>query len=452
MPKPSKRSLHSRNIQLAMKRLLDKDLQHETESSSESDEEEMKINEDSSDTLMKFKDKVTLHEISDIFELCKNKCNSKFISVLIYMTLRYFDITWRDCDIFLKEIGALSSRTCHKWVEIFISEDLDSFCGDNRGGKRTTEFYDVYPEIELAAKSYSIERCANKSADFTALDLAIFIDQNYYELTNTTKDKNTNLIRSVPSCRLDLRRWGARFDSNSKRSYFEGHERVDVVCERENFVKYFLDHKDQYYTVSDDENPLWKTPTQNPPSILILDNARTHTARSYSLLDFGKSIGTRCPTDTIEYVDQQGVTQVIDCYFKTGPNKGLSKGLIEISKELNIKLPPKLKLEQLRDILSSHPAFNISIGTRCPTDTIEYVDQQGVTQVIDRYFKTGPNKGLSKGLIEISKELNIKLPPKLKLEQLRDVLSSHPTFNIISDRYQLSYQNQSSKSIVASFH
>ncbi|CAF4003777.1 unnamed protein product, partial [Rotaria sordida] len=134
MPKPSKRSLHSRNIQLAMKRLLDKDLQHETESSSESDEEEMKINEDSSDTLMKFKD---------------------------------------------KEIGALSSRTCHKWVEIFISEDLDSFCGDNRGGKRTTEFYDVYPEIELAAKSYSIERCANKSADFTALDLAIFIDQNY---------------------------------------------------------------------------------------------------------------------------------------------------------------------------------------------------------------------------------------------------------------------------------
>ncbi|CAF1484647.1 unnamed protein product [Rotaria sordida] len=201
-----------------MKRLLNKDLQHETESSLESDEEEMKINEDSSDTLMKFKDKVTLHEISDIFKLY-----------------------------------------------------LDLFCGDNRGGKRIAEFYDVYPEVELAAKSYSIERCANKSADFTALDLAIFIDQNYYELINTTKDKNTNLIRSVPSCRLDLRRWGARFDSNSKRPYFEGHERVDVVCERENFVKYFLDHKDQYYTVSDDENPLWKTPTQNPPSILICE-------------------------------------------------------------------------------------------------------------------------------------------------------------------------------------
>ncbi|CAF1516782.1 unnamed protein product [Rotaria sordida] len=215
MAKPSKHSLHSRNIQLAMKRLLNKDLQHETESSLESDEDEMKINEDSSDTLT----------------------------------------------LWGREIGALS--------------DLDLFCGDNRGGKRIAEFYDVYPEIELAAKSYSIERCANKSADFTALDLAIFIDQNYYELINTTKDKNTNLIRSVPSCRLDLRRWGARFDSNSKRPYFEGHERVDVVCERENFVKYFLDRTDQYNTVSDDENPLWKTSTQNPPSILIFHDEST---------------------------------------------------------------------------------------------------------------------------------------------------------------------------------
>lgn len=92
---------------------------------------------------------------------------------------------------------------------------------------------------------------------------------------------------------------------------------------------------------------------------IIVDNARTHTAKAYSLLDFGKSIGTRCPTDTIEYVDQQDVRQVIDCYFKTGRNKGLSKGLIEISKELNVKLPPKLKLAQLRDILSNHPAFKI---------------------------------------------------------------------------------------------
>jgi hypothetical protein len=75
-------------------------------------------------------------------------------------------------------------------------------------------------------------------------------------LTNITKDKNVNLIRSVQSCRLDLRRCGARFDSNSKRPYVEGHERTDVVHDRQNFVKYFLDRKDHYYTVYEGENPL----------------------------------------------------------------------------------------------------------------------------------------------------------------------------------------------------
>jgi hypothetical protein len=42
-------------------------------------------------------------------------------------------------------------------------------------------------------------------------------------------------------------------------------------------------------------------------------------------------------------------------------------------------------------------------------------------------------------LIEISKDLNIKLPPKVKLEQLRDILSNHPAFKIVSllDRYNI---------------
>ncbi|CAF4744477.1 unnamed protein product, partial [Rotaria sp. Silwood2] len=35
---------------------------------------------------------------------------------------------------------------------------------------------------------------------------------------------------------------------------------------------------------------------------IIVDNARTHTARPYSLQDFGKAIGTRCPIDKIEYL------------------------------------------------------------------------------------------------------------------------------------------------------
>ena len=57
---------------------------------------------------------------------------------------------------------------------------------------------------------------------------------------------------------------------------------------------------------------------------IIVDNAKTHKAKAYSLLDFRKFIDTRCPTDTIHYIDQHRVDQVIVCYFKTGPNKGFS--------------------------------------------------------------------------------------------------------------------------------
>ncbi|CAF3159565.1 unnamed protein product, partial [Rotaria sp. Silwood2] len=73
----------------------------------------------------------------------------------------------------------------------------------------------------LEAKLFAIERCRNKSADFTAWDLANFVDQKYYEITNTTKDRKANFVRFIQSWRLDLRRWWFRFGSNSKRPYFE---------------------------------------------------------------------------------------------------------------------------------------------------------------------------------------------------------------------------------------
>jgi hypothetical protein len=89
----------------------------------------------------------------------------------------------------------------------------------------------------------------------------------------------------------------------------------------------------------------------------IVDNARTHTAKSHSLSDFGKSIGTRCPVDKIEYTDTKGKSKVLHCYFQSGPHKGESKGLLEIAKELEIKMSSKIKLDDLRELLSDHPAF-----------------------------------------------------------------------------------------------
>ncbi|CAF4222987.1 unnamed protein product, partial [Rotaria sordida] len=100
---------------------------------------------------------------------------------------------------------------------------------EGRGGKRTSSFYDIFPDIESLAKAYSVRRCTAKAADFDAFELSKFIDDQFYILTRIKKNVNDPLIRSVESCRLGLRRWGARFESNSQRPYFEGHERPDVV-------------------------------------------------------------------------------------------------------------------------------------------------------------------------------------------------------------------------------
>ena len=69
---------------------------------------------------------------------------------------------------------------------------------------------------------------------------------------------------------LDLRRWGATFRENGARPYWEGHERADVVESRESFINYFLDNKQSYYTVNDNEDfPGWITPEKKPGRILI---------------------------------------------------------------------------------------------------------------------------------------------------------------------------------------
>ena len=59
----------------------------------------------------------------------------------------------------------------------------------------------------------------------------------------------------MESCRRDLRRWSAKFQSNFQRPYFEGHERPDVVAHRQGFVSYFPQNKNQYYTITNDDQP-----------------------------------------------------------------------------------------------------------------------------------------------------------------------------------------------------
>ncbi|CAF2006627.1 unnamed protein product [Rotaria magnacalcarata] len=109
----------------------------------------------------------------------------------------------------------------------FLNKDFDEFTYEERGGKRGDSFWHCYPDLELEAKQFVFEECSKTEATFTAGTLARFIDQSFYELNNLKKI-DQQFVRSVESCRLDLRRFGVKFTANSSRPYFLVHEREDV--------------------------------------------------------------------------------------------------------------------------------------------------------------------------------------------------------------------------------
>ncbi|CAF3636290.1 unnamed protein product, partial [Rotaria sordida] len=85
-----------------------------------------------------------------------------------------------------------------------------------------------------------------------------------------------------------------------------------------------------------------------------------------------ETTGTTKPKDSelirseasVRYRDSNGKAQVLDCFFVNGPNRGLSKGLAVIAKELNVKNADRLTLPQLRAHLADHPAFQNAIGAK----------------------------------------------------------------------------------------
>ncbi|CAF3320260.1 unnamed protein product [Rotaria socialis] len=159
---------------------------------------------------------------------CKEQINTRFISVLIYMSLRHFGHSWRDVESFLTSIGGMTNKTCHKWTNILVSKYFDEFTIEERGGKIGDSFWDCYPDLELEAKQFVFEECSKTEATFTVGTLAVFIDNRFSELNNLKK-VDQRLVRSVESCKLDLRQFGEKFTAYSSRPYFLGHEREDVV-------------------------------------------------------------------------------------------------------------------------------------------------------------------------------------------------------------------------------
>ena len=97
----------------------------------------------------------------------------------------------------------------------------------------------MFPEIETDTKPFIVQACSQKSGEFKTLDLTEFIDEKCYEVTGLTKQASDELIR-LESSRVELRRWGAKFEANSQRPYFERHERDDIIGHRTEFINYFF--------------------------------------------------------------------------------------------------------------------------------------------------------------------------------------------------------------------
>ena len=114
MPKLNKRrSLGRIYIRKALE--YDQRVLSENESTSE---EEITQDEDDNVEFLRFDDKMKIDDIEDLFELIKDKIGLKLVTVLLYMTLRHFDIPWLKYDDCFKKIGTLMTKTANKWANI----------------------------------------------------------------------------------------------------------------------------------------------------------------------------------------------------------------------------------------------------------------------------------------------------------------------------------------------
>lgn len=65
---------------------------------------------------------------------------------------------------------------------------------------------------------------------------------------------------------------------------------------------------------------------------------------------------------SLEFLDDRGKPVNISCYFSSGANKGKSKGLLVLAKELKLPIQDSMRLGDLINVLATHRAFqNVSL-------------------------------------------------------------------------------------------
>ncbi|CAF1530301.1 unnamed protein product [Rotaria sordida] len=437
MPKVKKQRSHNRDLNT--RRWSKDSISQESVNSSSEDETFVILSDDDAD-FINFSNKSILNDIADLFSFCKETINTRFISVLMYMGLRHFGHSWRDVDAFLRTIGGMTATSAHKWSTILLNKDFDEFTAEGRGGKRVDAFWDCYPDLELEAKQFVMKECSKTEASFTAESLARFIDTRFYELNNIKK-VDLELVRSIRSCRLDLRHFGAKYTTNVGRPYYLGHERPDVIQHREQFVKYFLQNEDKFYTITDDLSPQWKFP-KDYATVLLCHDESTYKAGEVSakrwimsdkaaFYNKGKGRSIMCSdflimhssgpffslTD-LEYAEALKKYPHLNDDYDILYEKNSASGSIIVGgdsyfdnqtvltqfERLFQLLPFKTEYKNhnfvcLVDNARTHTAAELSVndfgmkpGTKCPVHQIEFIDEQNMKQIVNCYDANGKSK------------------------------------------------------------
>ncbi|CAF3648821.1 unnamed protein product [Rotaria socialis] len=272
------------------------------------------------------------------------------------------------------------------------------------------------------------------------------------------------LVRSVESCKLDLRRFGAKFTANSSQPYFLGHEREDVVKHRKEFVKYFIEREQHSYTITNDTVPQWKTPTTKPTILLCHDEStykcgeipgkRWIMSDNAPFYNKGRGRSIMCsdllvmhPSEPFFSLTDKEYSEALKKYphlnydCDTNYEKNSVSAAINVSGDNyfdNLDILSQLKrLFQLLafkneyknhnfvcllDNARTHTAANTHIndfgmkpGTRCPVDKIDYIDENSKQQTMECYN----DDGYSKDLLALAYELNVFAPRKCKVNELK---------------------------------
>jgi hypothetical protein len=156
-----------------------------------------------------------------------------------------------------------------------VSFKQNGFLEDMRGGKHSASLYDYFPELETEAKLFVEENISKKQCTFNVSLLAQHLNNKCHDLSGSIEN-GQSILRSNRMLLYDLKNWGYSFKKNTKRIYFEGHEREDVVLDRQAYVNHFLEKENHYYRV--DENDNFIKPSEHPHVLIFHDESTFRSA------------------------------------------------------------------------------------------------------------------------------------------------------------------------------